>query len=145
MTSPPENAPSKKESGIVIVKHGALVLAATNRRYGGLSLPGGKYEDRDRAVIHTAARELAEETGYGVRPYDLVPVAKGKSATSDRIVTVYWARVVSGILGSVEENTMPLFTTWNDLLNRSPFASYYKEHFPCGVRHLADTNIGEFT
>lgn len=127
-----------KRAAVIVAKTGPLVLVATNRKFGGISLPGGKVEEHER-IYDAANRECLEEAGCHC-PYPLIELCEGPSAVEeDRLVTVYYAPRLVGRLGSKEVGTMPFFTTWNDLLKRSKFTAFYLKYFPQGVRHLKDT------
>lgn len=127
-----------KRAAVILAKTGPLVLVATNRKFGGISLPGGKVEEHE-GIADAANRELGEETGCRCH-LPLIELCEGPSAVEeDRLVTAYYAPKLTGRLGSKEVGTLPFFTTWNDLLKRSKFTAFYLKYFPQGVRHLKDT------
>lgn len=137
----------RKQSGVVLVTSdlvsvenmAELVLAVTNRRYGGFCLPGGKV-DPGETPRDAAVRELWEETGLRILESDLVWLFAGDSATeSGREVHVFWARVASGNPQTVEENTVVQWLTLDDLKASKPFGPFYKKHFPDGVSHFRAT------
>ncbi len=127
-----------KRAAVIIAKTGPLVLVATNRKFGGISLPGGKVEEHE-SIMDAANRELQEEAGCHC-PYVMTELCEGPSAVEeDRLVTVFYAPGLVGRLGSREMGTTPFFTTWNSLLSQSKFTKFYNTYFPRGVRHLKDT------
>lgn len=132
---------AKKEAAIVLVKYGPVVLVVTNRRYGGLGLPGGKVEGGELPEV-AGKREVEEETGLQVFTKDLVPVFRDYTVVEpDRMVHVFLARKISGSLQLNEKGTEPSFTTYLRLLQCSPFEKDYRQMWPMGIRHLKDTEF----
>ena len=124
-------------SGVVLVKMGPLVLVATNKKYGGICLPGGKGE-LGESPLDAAYRELNEETGFSGS--GLVPIATGPSCVeAARMVHMFLAETVCGDL-KPETGCDTYFTSWGCLLEESPFSPFYRQHFPRGIWHLRDTN-----
>ena len=118
------------------------VLAVTNRRYGGLSLPGGKVEAHEHPR-DALVRELWEETALDVDPLAVVEIAAGVNTVADEqcLVGVHLVFFARGTPRDVEEGTRHEWTTWASLLERSPFRAFYERHFPDGIRHLRVTRF----
>ena len=128
-------------AGVVLIVHSGKVLTVTNRRYGGVSLPGGKTEPPER-TIDAAVRELREETNLTARTEDLVLVASGSTAgLEERDVLVFLARRTAGFAKSVESGTEVSWLRWDELLAKSPFEGFYRQHFAQGVGHFRDTEM----
>lgn len=134
-----------KQAGVVIIVKRSLdfeprVLAVTNRAFGGISLPGGKTNEGE-SVRRAAARELREETSVTVLTCDLSQLVTYPNTIREEVcmVTVFAARARWGEPRDVEQGTKHSWVTWFELLDGSPFASFYKEHFPDGVYHLRGT------
>jgi ADP-ribose pyrophosphatase YjhB (NUDIX family) len=131
----------EKQAAVVLVKTGPLVLVSRNPKYGGIALPGGKVEEGE-SIISAAIRELEEETGVLCHPENLCPILKVPSSVeADRMVTILHAYAVLGsILHARKPGDGPAyFTTWQTLLEDSPFKALYRKHFPIGIRYLANT------
>jgi 8-oxo-dGTP pyrophosphatase MutT (NUDIX family) len=125
-------------AGVVLAKRGPLILVVTNRKYGGLCLPGGKGEDGEN-ILQTAVREFKEESGLEIVG-ELRPIAQGPSCMDkERMVHVFLAELIYGSI-SPEEGADAYFTTWERLVAASPFKPFYNEHFPYGVNHFRNTN-----
>lgn len=157
----------RDDSPILFTGRIVSVLAVTNRKYGGLSLPGGKVDDGEDPR-EAAARELREEVDVLVRPADLSLVARyantmraapcsvcdrpwgpphvhgdgcAAARREDRLVSVYHAAAARGRPRMVEDGTVPSWASWEELLEASPFRGFYSAHFPDGVRHLRSTHL----
>lgn len=130
----------KEASIILLVNFSSQILAVSNRRFGGYSLPGGKREEGEN-TRETAMRELKEETGLHVSHCDLSYVASGHNVIEGEAMTVfvYFARFVYGKLQNPEPGTEFAWMTFRELLDCSPFKSYYERHFPDGIEHLRPT------
>lgn len=122
------------------------VLAVTNRRFGGFSLPGGKL-DKEESPKQGAIRELFEETALHLGEDDLTLLCQYPNTISNEVceVSVFHALSVFGVRVEREEGTKHDFMTWQQLIAASPFAQFYREHFPEGVRHLRGTSFLEMS
>jgi 8-oxo-dGTP pyrophosphatase MutT (NUDIX family) len=117
-----------------------LVLAVTNRAFGGIALPGGK-ADEGEDMRRAAQREVKEETGITIIPVDLTLLAKGDSVRPGSVceVHLFYARHAWGEPKDVEAGTEHSWVTMSDLLARSPFKDFYERWLPDGVWHLRAT------
>lgn len=117
-----------------------VILAVTNRRYGGIGLPGGKVNEGE-LPRRAAIRELREETHLIVTHSDLTFLLKATSAAHEPFTEVhlFFARAVWGEPRDIEDGTRHRWVTMGELLDASPFAAFYTQHLPDGVHHLAPT------
>jgi 8-oxo-dGTP pyrophosphatase MutT (NUDIX family) len=136
-----ENKELIHSAGVVLVKQGPLVLVSTNRKYGGIALPGGKAGPTE-GPWSAAVRELEEETGVRTSNDCLRLVLKAPSSVEpERMVWVFFAIHVYGILKPREEGTQAYFTTQRRLFDDSPFKDFYRQYFRQGFDHFADTKL----
>lgn len=134
-------------AGVVLVKNSdGLVLAVSNRGYGGFSLPGGKGEAGETPKM-TASRETYEEVGIFPTGFDLELVAQGPSCVEpQRMVFLFHARMVLVTSFSKEPYAREAgsevrWFTFDELCEQSKFSDFYREHLPHGVDHLGVTVI----
>lgn len=156
-----------KRAGVVIILRRTLevqplVLAVTNRAFGGISLPGGKTkygEDSRRAAI----REVHEETGVILLSHDVSRIVEAVNVVKVRcpagacigsgcvscagtnvvdeecMVSVFHARYMFGEPRDIEDGTRHSWVPWFALLDGSPFHAFYARHFPDGILHMRAT------
>lgn len=120
------------------------ILAVTNRRFGTLSLPGGKRDPGDALIVDTAVRELAEEVGLVAEPKNLTLVGSSVNIVADvpdREVFLYHARIVWGTPTNVENGTEIHWRTYKQFADESFFAPFYRRHLPEGIDHLSSTKF----
>ena len=122
------------------------ILAVTNRRYGGLSLPGGK-ADEGEDMRRCAMREIREETGVVILATDLTLIAKGDNVIPGSIceVHMFFARHAWGEPKDVEAGTHHEWVQWFDLLGLSPFKDFYERWLPDSIHHLRATVFASIT
>jgi ADP-ribose pyrophosphatase YjhB (NUDIX family) len=85
---------------VALTVDGALVLVRQYRhgtRSTSLELPGGLHDDKTRTPQQGAARELAEETGFGDGEFSLLGVLSPQPAMLANRMHVYLARNVRRI------------------------------------------------
>lgn len=135
-----------RASLVLLLRRGTLdveprLLVVTNRRFGGIALPGGK-SDPDEDPKRTACRELIEETGVATLSSELsllVCSMNPHPPAPGVLVSVYLARYSWGQPRNVEWGTKCFWITFEELLRMSPFGAFYEEHFPDGLHHLRTT------
>ena len=119
-----------------------LLLAVTNRAYGGMALPGGKAEEGED-IRRCAMREIREETGIVLLATDLTLIAKGDNVKPNSVceVHVFFARHAWGEAQNIEHGTFFEWMTFHTLLDVSPFKDFYDRHLPDGIYHLRATTF----
>ncbi len=117
-----------------------LILATSNRRFGGFTFPGGKVNDRETPRA-AAIRELREETNLTATEDHLTYLFHHPNTYENEEceVYVYHARQIVGELQDIEQGTTHRWMTWDELLAASPFAAFYQRWLPDGVKHLRPT------
>ena len=115
----------------ISVYNNRKILAVTNRRWGGFTLPGGKVE-KDELPDEAAFRELYEETG--IVPNGLIYLGSSlfdNPLTDDApfIISHYEAVIWNPRPKKMEEGTDPFWTESHNLYEskESIFAEHYKK------------------
>jgi 8-oxo-dGTP pyrophosphatase MutT (NUDIX family) len=125
-----------------LIQHFNEVLAVTNRKYGGLTFPGGKVEEGED-IREAAVREIREEVGIEIEPLALTWLTSGQSARPESVheVHLFFARHAKGFAHDVEPGTQHAWLTFEKLCQASPFAEFYRRIFPDGIEHLLVTRF----
>lgn len=121
-----------------------VVLADVNYKFlvvsrsdgSGVGLPGGKVEEGE-TLQQAARRELWEETGVYVDEKSLLPIYEGfctdsRPSNEQFYVTTFLASQWSGVSEIKEAGIVPVWSSFNALLNNSPFHEYNK-HVAAGL------------
>jgi len=119
-------------AAVVIIKRmDGRYLCVWNKRYGGWSFLGGKVEDGE-TPMQAVCREAMEEAD--IQLLDPVPIFEGphgmKVETSrGSIVHVFGVRYFVGIPHEVETGCPVTWLTYDEFMQWSPFAEFYKKVF----------------
>jgi ADP-ribose pyrophosphatase YjhB (NUDIX family) len=104
-------------------------LFSVRNTAGELGVPGGKVELMDETLLDALHREFKEETGQDLpADLDLSSFVRYKSASSDRVITVYYTTLADGgglvdaAVEGDEEEVEALWVPWRDRLDE------YREH-----------------
>lgn len=130
-------------SVVLLIAPNRKVLVATNRRYGGLTLPGGKVRENESYIV-AARRELFEESGITVLEKDLffldakLSTITHEQQTIESMTAIFLALASTsdGSLVGSEEGTVCSIEEWGHFLERTRFRRYYEEVLPRGIEHL---------
>ena len=119
----------KRSVTVSVYNDNGEVLAVTNRRWGGITLPGGKVEPGEDIEV-AAWRELEEETG--ITPDAMKYLGSSlfdNPFTNDPpwLVSHYEAVGRDCEPSQVEEGTIPSWVTPNILLKSA--TSIFREHY----------------
>ncbi len=128
------------ESAVALIldDEGRLV-AVSNRKYGGLGLPGGKCEGGE-SPRRCLVRELREELGVEVGEGDLTLVWRAPWEGDDRLVSMFHVRGYTGEIRQVEEGTVPRWARLRDVIADSVFAGWLCAMLPDDIWHLRPTH-----
>lgn len=132
----------KQASTVLVLReqeHKPLVLAVSNRRFGGWSLPGGKVEANE-SPLGAAIRELREETTLITSRLAFLFRARG-TVDPEVEVFVYLARAAEGTPRKVEDGSDVTWMPWPRFTRSHPFGLFYAFHFPDGVGHFKQTEF----
>ncbi len=103
-------------AGVLVLSEQSLVLAVSRgRNRDDLGLPFGDVDPGDINLGFTAARELLEETGVVVAPFDLAPIFSAVSVTGTYATTFVPHHILQ----------------WPRRLKSQPFEGYVTWAEPC--------------
>lgn len=119
------------------------ILTVSSRKFTTMVLPGGTVDPGEQPP-HTAIRELREEISVNVETKDLVYIDSGVSRVAgqeDWLVHLFFAIAIWGNPTHVENGTELRWMSYEQFLESTIFAPYYKERLPQGIRLYPSTRI----
>ncbi len=128
-----------RSSVAIVVRRGGKFLAVNNRRWGGISLPGGKIEEGE-SPEEAAARELLEETGCKAlslrRTSAMIHDPEPKDDGPQWVCVAFEADVGDQEPRASEDGTTPFWATEAELVGETSlhpaWNSWYFSNFgPC--------------
>jgi 8-oxo-dGTP pyrophosphatase MutT (NUDIX family) len=115
------------QSAVVLIQNPKGLILTVSRKDNAdmIGLPGGKVDPSDCSLVHTAQRELLEETGLSAVGFKQV----FRDMWGPYDVTCFTATAVGNI--NTRETGVVRWSRMQDLIdrNRSPFANYNQRLF----------------
>lgn len=140
----------KRSVSISVYNDEGQILAVTNRRFGGFTLPGGKVEEGEDTEV-AAMRELYEETGLVPKALRYLGCSPFSNPLRDKsihyLVSHFEAIIDDPEPQTMEEGTEPLWVEPNVMFEHedSIFADHYRQisalNVICSFRKFVDAKL----
>ncbi len=137
----------KRAVSVSVYDSRGYILAVTNRRFGGFTLPGGKVEEGED--VHVAAfRELLEETGLSPKALKFLGCSLFLNPIRDKsvqyVVSHYEAVIYNPKPRVMEDGTKPFWVEPQVMYTHedSIFSDHYRQTSELGIiKHRAGTVV----